>query len=120
MPATDHRIPVPAKPAVKSSMRTGNKSRLQENWEVEPVESMPATDLQRLSQMRQQAVRTSDWALLSTLDSQQAIEEGVQRKEHRKQAQLETRRALESQMQVCPTAAGRLYCVCKFPLWSTP
>lgn len=114
MPATDHRIPVPAIPAVASSKRIGNKSRPQEKWKDESVESMPETELQHLSHMRQQAVRTSEWALLSTLDAQQAIEEGIQRKEQSKQEQLQTRRALESQIQVSTSANGQMSCACKF------
>lgn len=67
---------------------------------MQPLECMPATELHNLSRVRQQAVRSSEWALLNTMDAQQAVDEAAKRKLERQQEHMQTRKALDSQIQV--------------------
>ena len=58
--------------------------------------------------MRQQANLNSDWAWLSTLDAQLAINEADQRKKCRIREQQQTRQALDCQLQVSIAAGPSL------------
>eukprot|EP00892_Ulva_mutabilis_P007994 jgi/Ulvmu1/5567/UM023_0104.1 len=98
LPPSDHRVADPAEPATART-RAQPVKRASRLCNVEEAECMPATDLQGLSHVRQQAVMNSEWALLSAFDAQKAIDEAAQRKQHIFQQQQHTRQALDGQMQ---------------------